>query len=312
MMCGDSKRNKSKKRAYFVEKKGSFVYCCFNCGYYNGFDDFLKTFDYDLFCQMCVEHYNNTDELKKQYYEDNPNNEFKRPEFYTKTALKHLKKISSLKATHPAHQYVMDRCIPTHFHWKLFYAPYFWKWVQENFPEQNIHIYEKDEPRLVIALLSQNQELYGVSCRSFIKKAKLKYITIMMQPNAPKIFNLDALDTDQRKCYCVEGAIDAMMIPNCVAMVGADLSLKDLELDKADWTMVYDNEPRNKEIVGRMRRAIDKGMEVCIWPEDFKYKDMNEAIMAGLSSEFVQSIIDNNTYSGVPAIVRLSFWKRVK
>lgn len=316
IICGDSKSNKNKKRGYFLEKKNSFSYYCFNCGHYEFFDNFLKTFDYQLFKEMCYEHYKDHDEIKKKYYEDNPNNDFKKPEFVTKTPLRVLKKISSLKADHPAKLYIVKRCIPNWYHHKLFYCPQFKKWVNWFVPDKfNKYSMDHDESRLIIPLLDQKLNLIGISCRTFndnkiqTRPKEPKYYTIMIDENAPKIYNLDTLDIEAEKCYCTEGPIDAMFLPNSIAMVGADLVLRDLDLDKSKVIRIFDNEPRNKEMIVRTEKAIKEGYPVAIWPKNFKYKDINEAIMAGSTSEEVQGMIDENTYTGLSALTKLGFWR---
>ena len=65
---------------------------------------------------------------------------------------------------------------------------------------------------------------------------------------------------------------------------------------------------RNKEIVNRMEKAIDKGFEVVIWPENLEEKDLNDMFIAGHD---VQSLVEFNTYSGLEAHVKLSEWKKV-
>ena len=74
---------------------------------------------------------------------------------------------------------------------------------------------------------------------------------------------------------------------------------------------IFDNEPRNKEIIDRMYKLIDKEYMIVIWPEGQKEKDINEMVINGKTKEQVQKIISDNTYSGLSAITQLNAYKRI-
>jgi hypothetical protein len=46
-----------------------------------------------------------------------------------------------------------------------------------------------------------------------------------------------------------------------------------------------------------------------IWPDSIQQKDINDMTLAGI--EGIQTIIDNNTFSGLQAKMRLATWKRI-
>ena len=71
---------------------------------------------------------------------------------------------------------------------------------------------------------------------------------------------------------------------------------------------IYDNEPRNREIVTRIQRTIDSGGRLVIWPENIDDKDINDMVMSGLD---VQSVIKSNTYSGLEAKLKFTNWKKI-
>jgi hypothetical protein len=102
-----------------------------------------------------------------------------------------------------------------------------------------------------------------------------------------------------------------MFIPNSIATAGGDLvsTIKDLPKDKL--VIVYDNEPRNKHTIDKIQKSIYNSYQVCIWPINFLYKDVNEAIMGGLSAEFVQYIIDTNTFRDLKAKLALNMWSKI-
>ena len=42
---------------------------------------------------------------------------------------------------------------------------------------------------------------------------------------------------------------------------------------------VFDNEPRNREIVNRISKTIDRGEQVVIWPNNILEKDINDMVL---------------------------------
>jgi len=63
-----------------------------------------------------------------------------------------------------------------------------------------------------------------------------------------------------------------MFLPNAIAMAGADLGSS---LNRDNAVIVFDNEPRNSEIVKRMSKYIDQGYKLSFWPDYIPYKDIN-------------------------------------
>ena len=107
--------------------------------------------------------------------------------------------------------------------------------------------------------------------------------------------------------YIVEGPLDSLFLDNCLAAGGADLQLPATNKDEF---FIFDNEPRNKEIIDRMYKLIDKEYMIVIWPEGTIEKDINEMIIKGKTKEELQKIISDNTYSGLSAITQLNSYKR--
>jgi hypothetical protein len=75
--------------------------------------------------------------------------------------------------------------------------------------------------------------------------------------------------------------------------------------------LVFDNEPRNKEIVKLMQESIKSNHHIVIWPNIIEAKDINEMVMSGISPAEIESIISSNTFSGLEAQTKFVFWKKV-
>ena len=118
------------------------------------------------------------------------------------------------------------------------------------------------------------------------------------------IYGQERINTKKTK-YCVEGPLDSLFLPNCMAMAGIKFNTFDLET-----IIVLDNEKRNKEIIHSIEKFITNGYKVCIWPDDVEGKDINDMIMRGMTSEEILGIIDSNIYSGLEANFALSRWRK--
>ena len=127
----------------------------------------------------------------------------------------------------------------------------------------------------------------------------------MLNEEAPKVYGLDKINKGEI-VYVVEGPFDSTFVSNSVAMCGSDSSLACLE--GSSIVYVYDNEPRNKEIVGRIEKCITKGEQVIIWPTMIGDKDINDMVLSGHD---IMSVLKSNTYSGLEAQIKFNNWKKV-
>ena len=133
----------------------------------------------------------------------------------------------------------------------------------------------------------------------------MRYITIMLDENKPKIYGLDRINKT-KTVYIVEGPFDSTFLDNSVAMAGSDVDPR--TYNWSDYIWVYDNEPRNREIVNRISKSIHRGDKVVIWPSNILQKDINDMILTGHN---VQSLVELNSYQGLEAQVKLTEWKKV-
>lgn len=298
-ICGDSKKNQLKTRGGFFQSQDSVMFKCFNCGVSKKLSSFLKEIAPSLYKEYVMENYMDGPVAKEETLVP------LKPD-YTKsnTALSKLKKISQLKWDHPAKLYVVNRKIPNEAHGKLFYCPKFATWTNSMIPEK-LDPEKHDKPRLIIPFFDEKGVMFGYQGRSFDPNDKARYISIMLRSDK-KVFGLDRVDFS-KKHYVVEGPIDSLFLPNCLAMSGADIDYSLLN-DKS--VIIYDNECRNPEITKRMQNVLDKGFTLCIWPDSMKYKDINDMILGGLSSKNIVDIINNNSYNGPIGMMKLNTWKK--
>lgn len=310
-ICGDSQKSKTKARGWLLEKDNSALFYCHNCGASHNLRGLLKAIDTNLFNEYVVDSL-----LEKGVRKEvKPERKVKpletlkqkRPNFDKKgSPLKLIKKVSSLQPNHMCRKYLDERKIPTNQHYKLYYAPEFNRWVNSILPNKLPEL-EKDSPRLVMPFIDKKGNIFGFNARAF-NPYELRYITIMLDEDSSKIFGLNELNSS-RKYYVVEGPIDSLFLSNCVAMAGADGNASGLP-NSENAVFIFDNEPRNREIVARMSKTINQDLSICIWPEKIQEKDINDMILSGMTAREIHKIINENTYYGLEAKLKLSFWRK--
>jgi len=296
--CGDSQKRKNKARGYLFKVKNDFVYKCHNCGVGRTFSNFLKDQDTHLHDRYVMEKFKNG-RTGKGTTIPNPKFEFKEPKFVKRDT--DLQKISDLNISHPARVYLEQRGIKDLGY--FYYCPKFKAWTNEK--KKVFDNLKQDSERIIIPFKDREGNLFGYQGRSLAPKAKLRYITIMLDEEQPKIFGLDKVNNN-RPIHIVEGPFDSTFLENSVAMAGSDADVRTLGWSNYIW--VFDNEPRNREIVNRISKVIDRGDKVVIWPSKIKEKDINDMHLAGHD---VQSLVDCNAYQGLEATLKLNDWKKV-
>jgi hypothetical protein len=295
--CGDSEKKQNKARGYLFTMRDSFVFKCHNCGVTRNFAQFLKDQNTMLHDEYVLERYKEG-MTGKNYQVKTPDfKPFTAKPVFKKNIFSELPTIESLNTTHPAKQYLLNRKIPESFYSNFYYAEDFNAW------ENNKNTIK--EPRIILPLISEDGNVFGYQARSLNKNASLRYITTILDKKYPKLFGLDRINKNEN-IYITEGPFDSLFIRNSLAMCGADVHLGDLGIDNVTW--IYDNEPRNKQIVERINKTIQHGNKIVIWPDSVKEKDINDMILAGHD---VQSMVECNTYSGLEAKVKLNLWKKI-
>jgi len=290
-ICGDSKKNKSKTRGYLYAVKANTNFKCHNCGASMSLNNFLKQVDPAVHKQYVLEKFKEG-HTGRNFVTEEPDFKFEAPKFKKK-----LKLPKASEDPRPAGYLTARKLNPDHF----YYAKHFKKFV--NSLKQTFDDEKHDEERIIIPLYYE-KNLIGLQGRS-IKPNPVKYITVMLDDDAPKIYGLDNIRRDA-PVYITEGPFDSTFIRNAIAMCGADANVDRWGISNRVW--IYDNEPRNREIVNRISKTIDSGDSVVIWPEGIDDKDINDMVMSGLD---VQSVIESNTYSGLQAKLKFTTWKKI-
>ena len=298
--CGDSQKSRTKARGFVFRKKNDLFFKCHNCGVGASLGNLVKTVDSKTYKDYIMERYKKGVETRSS---PQPEFKFNAPVFRKKGILEGLQSIKNLPDDHPARQIVEKRKLPEESLSDLYLCESFFKFtnsiIKGKFPSLG-----GDHPRLIIPFRGEDGEVFAYQGRAFGNEQP-KYITIKIDEDRDKIFGLDKVDKS-KPILVVEGPLDSLFLDNCIAVAGADFSNI-----KGDLTVIYDNEPRNKEINKQIEKTIDQGKSVCLWPDHMKEKDINDMIIAGYSKKEVQEIITNNTFSGASAKLRFAEWRRI-
>ena len=303
--CGDSKKSSSKARGFVYRKKNDMFFKCHNCGVGQTLGNLIKFLDPTMYKEYVFERFKDGKvESEKPEFDFTPSKILKTKTAHERT-LESLKRFDQLVTTHPAKKFLFDRLIPK-IHWdKFFFCPNFFEWTNSIVPNKFPSLRD-DHPRVVIPFFDREGNFFAFQGRAFGKEQP-KYITIKFDETKQKIYGLDRLNLN-KPVMITEGPIDSLFLDNAVALAGADA---DIKINHSQCTMIFDNEPRNKEIISRMIKAVDKNFNLVVWPKTLKYKDINDIIISGKTSAEVQTIISNNTYSGLTALQHINNWKDI-
>ena len=309
--CGDSKKNRTKARGFVFRKKNDLFYKCHNCGVGATLGKLIEHVDSNTHKDYIMERYKtgcDTITPKPEFkfnapvFNKNKSSKGKKLEPSSESIVKTLKSISELSNDHPARKIVEERKLPKDSYKDLFLCPEFYKFTNKLIPNKFPSL-DGDHPRLLIPFRDEEGEIFAYQGRAFGNEQP-KYLTIKLQ-DRDKIFGLDRVNKKE-EVYVVEGPLDSLFLDNCIAVAGADMPSLNCES-----TVVFDNEPRNKEICKLIEKTIKSGVKVCLWPDTMNYKDINDMILGGYTKEEVQKIIKNNTYQAASASVRFATWRKI-
>lgn len=307
-LCLDSRKNKIKARGYVYGKGNDYFFRCHNCGVSTTFSNFLKDLDSTLFKQYTLERYSAG---------DGGNTNYKKPTFtelkgnaFAKLNKSHqelsIDRIGDLPDDHYAKEYIMNRCIPEEYWKDIYYTEAYKDFLDRDFPDHGKTDLPNDD-RIVLLYTNEGGGITNIAGRA-LSDTKMRYITVKIS-DEKKIFGLHRMSR-KSTVYVFEGQFDSLFIENGIASGDSNLCGVGTALVDCDVVLVYDNEPRNKEIVSQINKAVENNFKVCLFPDTIPYKDVNDMVASGMSRETVKNIIDSNTVQGLTAKMKFSLWRK--
>lgn len=304
-ICGDSKKSISKKRGWIHQHKGKWFFGCFNCGTRMTFRKFLKGLDETIYKQYLLDknlyHKNNTDfNSKKTPLE--ASNDFNIVDYnrFISDAL-----VMPCVKLNDGQIYLRGRNIKVLD--RFFYTDNYGGLLKN----LNLNKYEAEfdfrEPRLLIPHWNRFNQLAFLQTRSLNldDKPRLRYKTYRVLENEPRIWGLESVDFNKR-IFITEGAFDASLLENGIAMSGADVQLGIINNYIENCYFIMDNEPRNKEITKRYRKLESQGFNVFIWPNNIIEKDINDYWLKYNNLDLFYD--ESNYFSGLKLKLELAKW----
>ena len=301
-ICGDSKKKQSKGRGYFFSVESKCVYKCHNCGVGMGLFAFLKEIAPPLAKSYAFDRFKENSGADEESIEDKLKTETK---FADRSILEYANCISDLPEDNKGRQYLESRKIPEEHFKDLFYI--------ENVKDITTRIskYEEmdisDQDAIVIPFFDSEKEITHIQFR-LLNESNLRYITLTLDENAPKIYGLDRVDWS-KPVYVCEGPFDSLFIPNCIAVAGVSImsEIKYLrEHAKSDLILIFDKDYKNNpEVYGQFLKAIKTGNQVVMFDEQFSAKDINAQVQNG-SITNLPEYLKSRTFSGLKAQLELT------
>jgi hypothetical protein len=308
--CGDSKKSSTKTRFYFYVRKSTLLTQCKNCGYSRSFFNFVSDYSPDSFEEYKKETllHSFTKGKKEEPKQDTSKllNQSKPKTLKDAVGFKRLKNTIpciDLPEDHVAKVYLYKRGFQKAQIEKLLYTDDFKSVASQLDREASVNLLE-NEPRIVIPFYDSSGRIKLIQGRA-LKETKMKYITIKIDDDVDKTYGLESLDASKTS-YCVEGPLDSLFVDNCIATCDANLIRSDADV------LIFDNQPRNKDVVNYMQQAIKEGRSIVIWPNSPDGKqDINDMVKSGVTPELLMRVIRKCTYRGITAQLKFNQWKKV-
>lgn len=307
--CGDSKKSKTKARGnVYTHQYGHLNYRCFNCGIGRSIENLLKDLDSQLHDQYLLETFKKKGS-KKPVEDDKSIFEEKEGEIEPSVLDELMDRVVDLPKNHRAVQYLKDRRIPEDKMKEFYYVDDMQK-VEELSDKYRNKIVGTEE-RVCLPYYNRKGRLIGCTFRA-LEDHPIKYLDIRLNENERMIYNIDGVDLTE-DVYVVEGPMDSLFLPNCVAAGSSDLRAASVQVLPERMILIYDNQPRNRELLKIMKKSIKDGYRHFIWPRSIRSKDINDLVRNNeYTTEELPGLINRNTYGGLTLRAKFNEWKRLE
>jgi transcription elongation factor Elf1 len=308
--CGDSAKNKRKKRGSFHYKNSNYFYRCFNCGISLEVYSFFKELDYISYKELKKEILMNSTYIRDD--QRTPEDTKNKLRINHNNFLDFLNKNYKIKNSTRALNYLIGRgiLISNYIKNNLYYTDKLELLYEKFFKDKKKVIYGEG---ILIPTYNLDKEVNGFQIR-LLNNNKLRYVTLKFG-EGDMIFNLPNLNPNER-IIINEGFFDGQFLKNSlntslpgIKKLAYILSEK---ISKENITIVLDNE-NSKEIISLMNLLIKDNFNVFIWPKEYKNcKDINELYLKHFVNRRTQlfECINKNTFNNIKAKINLIKWRQ--
>lgn len=310
--CGDSKKNQYKTRGYIYARDNDYAFKCHNCGISTNFYGFLKFVDPNNLRNYVMEKFVDAHRGKTKTRSEIAN--VLVPERKDELRMS-LHTIDQLPEEHYAKQYIKNRKIPSSVWTEIYYTDNFKQFIDDFFPGHSKEGLLTDA-RIILPHTDFDGSYTHIAGRALESGDKsLRYQIVTIQKDIGKVFGLHRLSKDfNEKVYITEGQFDSLMLSNSVASGDSNLlGLAHRLRDKGykDITLIYDSEPRNRDLVRQIEQAVKDNQSVTLLPYNDQAKDLNEyATVMNKTVEEIKQLVDKNTFRGLVANLKFNMWRK--
>jgi hypothetical protein len=300
-LCGDSKKSKYKTRGNIFLFKGSYIYKCHNCGVSLSLFTFAKMCFPDIFSRHCFSFFSSQKE------EEEINSLFSEAE-KKKILSSSFPFLLPYSSSEKAKAYIKERKIPRDKCSDVLFIEDL-NLLISAFPDSGYNQISHVSPRLVFPIHSKDSSLVGFVTRAIEKNDPIRYYNIKVSPDGVLLSGQRTIDHSKR-VYITEGHIDSLFLDNGMGACSSGFrgGIEFCKKNKLDYTLVFDNEPRNSQIKSNIEKYIDEGESIVIFSSfPFKGKDLNRMILLNEGIN-IQEEIKKRTYQGLLAKLEFNRW----
>jgi len=257
-VCGDSQKDKYKKRGFILTTKDPWVYYCHNCGTSTTAIKWMKEYFPVNYKNMIIDIMRNSPDNDTREYN------FKRKKSSSdrdeKEDTKHFKKLTKFQ---DCVDYCENRHIPREVYSKWFYA------------DGGVF-----SGRIIITFRKPNGKIYYYQGRSFNNKKGVKYLS-RFGDHKNTVYNYYNIDKS-KPVPILEGPIDSIFVENSIAVTG--LKLKGYIIDSIPKRyFLLDNDQSAHKRVHKLLKTKDYVFNWTKFLKDYKcigvVKDVNDFIL---------------------------------
>jgi hypothetical protein len=330
-VCGDSLTDKNKSRGWFIKRDTDWLYHCFNCEVSMSVSRFIKTQFPEIYkdyskeyakeiygnkravigkkstSDVEIKHIPPSDKLRLLVESDDVETPISRKN----KVLSEFPTLRELPRDHPARIWFWKRKLSQFLLDETYYVTET-KTISEAFGVDSEGVSSCSRVLFPIWDITKSK-LLSVTMRDITGKEKNKYLTLRNNRyDTPLLFGIERLNLSTT-ILVFEGPIDSTFIPNGCAVgnggVGSAISHPDLV--GCDMIFVFDNQPRHKQVVSSMSKAIDQGLRVAFWDEDIHEKDVNDCIMNGIAVSKLLDMFLSSPNTLLKRKLQFSKWRKI-
>lgn len=303
----DDIEEKKRARGYLLEKEGKIFNYCHNCGSSMSLSNFIQSIDAHLFREYRLE------TIKERWVESKTENKI----VFAKPVFKHEIKLGTPIINcinSEAYNYIFSRKIPTIFYNSIYYfkdindlTKQIEKYKNTQFSKESI---------IAIPFFNAKREYSYISCRAISPTSSFRYYTLEINNIHPKIWGLETIDWN-KPVFIFEGPIDAMCIPNSIAMAGVGGNdnlnfITSKKKENKEICFVYDSDYLyNKEVFKQVQKRINEGFSVIVYDFNFPGKDVNEVLCNGIMTiDEIYKYLQQRSFNGLRAQIELTYYSK--